>query len=254
MDKNEVKKINNKYELYYWPTIQGRGEAIRLAFEYSRQDYVDVARDYNGAEKSEVIVKILQDKKLERPPFAPPFLCDGEIIIAQTAAILQYLGPKLGLVSDEFADQIFAHQIQLTICDFLSEIHDTHHPVASELYYEDQAEEAKRKAPFFLKFRVPKYLHYFETILFNNKGRSGWLIGNTLSYPDLSLFQLVEGLKYAFPKNFALFTKDFPLLIKLHEKVRQEPKISVYLKSNRRIDFNEMGVFRYYPELDEKLA
>ena len=255
MDKTEAKKIkNNKYRLYYWPTIQGRGEPIRLAFEHAGVDYIDVARAYIGEESPEEMVSILADNDLERPPFAPPFIRDGEIIIAQTAAILQYLGPKIDIVSDKLADQVFAHQIQLTICDFLSEIHDTHHPIASELYYEDQVVEAKRKAPLFLKFRIPKYLHYFETILSNNTCRSGWLIGNSLSYPDLSLFQLVEGLKYSFPKNFTLFIKEYPFLIELHDKVRQQPRILAYLKSNRRIDFNEMGVFRYYPELDYKFT
>ena len=137
MDKTEAKKIkNNKYRLYYWPTIQGRGEPIRLAFEHAGVDYIDVARAYIGEESPEEMVSILADNELERPPFAPPFLRDGEIIIAQTAAILQYLGPKIDIVSDKLADQVFAHQIQLTICDFLSEIHDTHHPIASELYYE----------------------------------------------------------------------------------------------------------------------
>ena len=240
------------YKLYYWPMIQGRGEVIRLSFEEAGVEYIDVARNNQGQEDNQnAIIDILQNTNLMSPPFAPPFLIDGDIIIAQAAAILQYLAPKIGLIGESQEEQIFAHQIQLTVSDFLTEVHDTHHPIASELFYEDQIEESKRRSANFIKIRIPKYLNYFEKIISNNKSNSGWLIGNSLTYPDLSLFQIIEGLHYAFPKAFANIAGNYTNTITLRDAVAARPNIASYLKSNRRIEFNTMGVFRYYPELDK---
>ena len=232
--------------------IQGRGEVIRLSFEEAGVEYIDVARNNQGQEDNQnAIIDILQNTNLMSPPFAPPFLIDGDIIIAQAAAILQYLAPKIGLIGESQEEQIFAHQIQLTVSDFLTEVHDTHHPIASELFYEDQIEESKRRSANFIKIRIPKYLNYFEKIISNNKSNSGWLIGNSLTYPDLSLFQIIEGLHYAFPKAFANIAGSYTNTITLRDAVAARPNIASYLKSNRRIEFNTMGVFRYYPELDK---
>ena len=232
--------------------IQGRGEVIRLSFEEAGVEYIDVARNNQGQEDNQnAIIDILQNTNLMSPPFAPPFLIDGDIIIAQAAAILQYLAPKIGLIGESQEEQIFAHQIQLTVSDFLTEVHDTHHPIASELFYEDQIEESKRRSANFIKIRIPKYLNYFEKIISNNKSNSGWLIGNSLTYPDLSLFQIIEGLHYAFPKAFANIAGNYTNTITLRDAVAARPNIASYLKSNRRIEFNTMGVFRYYPELDK---
>ena len=240
------------YKLYYWPMIQGRGEVIRLSFEEAGVEYIDVARNNQGQEDNQnAIIDILQNNNLMSPPFAPPFLIDGDIMIAQAAAILQYLAPKIGLIGESQEEQIFAHQIQLTVSDFLTEVHDTHHPIASELFYEDQIEESKRRSANFIKIRIPKYLNYFEKIISNNKSNSGWLIGNSLTYPDLSLFQIIEGLHYAFPKAFANIAGNYTNTITLRDAVAARPNIASYLKSNRRIEFNTMGVFRYYPELDK---
>ena len=240
------------YKLYYWPMIQGRGEVIRLSFEEAGVEYIDVARNNQGQEDNQnAIIDILQNTNLTSPPFAPPFLIDGDIMIAQAAAILQYLAPKIGLIGESHEEQIFAHQIQLTVSDFLTEVHDTHHPIASELFYEDQIEESKRRSANFIKIRIPKYLNYFEKIISNNKSNSGWLIGNSLTYPDLSLFQIIEGLHYAFPKAFANIAGNYTNTITLRDAVAARPNIASYLKSNRRIEFNTMGVFRYYPELDK---
>ncbi len=241
-----------RYKLYYWPTIQGRGEVIRLAFEESGEAYIDVAR--NKPEKKNdhpELIDMLQNGSVNTPPFAPPFLVDGNLIISQAAAILQYLAPKIGLISDDTATQIFAHQIQLTISDLISEAHDTHHPISSALFYEDQIEESKRRAVYFTKLRIPKYLTYFEKILTKNHGNSEWLIGDKLTYPDLSLFQIVEGLKYAFPKVFSKLSDDYVKVMTLRDAVSVRPNIAAYLASTRRIEFNTMGVFRFYPELDE---
>ena len=242
------------YEFYYWPMIQGRGEVVRLALEEAGTDYVDVAREPGeGDDNRAAILKILQDTTNEHPPFAPPFLVDTDnnnLMIAQAANILLYLAPRIGMISDSEADQIFAHQIQLTVTDLLMEVHDTHHAVASALYYEDKKEESKKRSENFIELRIPKHLAYFETILANNPSKSGWLIGDSLTYPDLSIFQMVEGLSYAFPKAFDKVSGTYQHVMALRDAVAARPNTAAYLASDRRIEFNTMGVFRYYPELD----
>lgn len=240
------------YQLHYWPTIQGRGEFVRLALEAAGAPYVDVAREEGGMPAMQ---RYLTAPDVPRPPFAPPFLVDGKIVVAQTAAILQYLGPRLGLVGKSEADALWTHQLQLTLADFVAEVHDTHHPIATSLYYEDQREEAKRRAAEFRKARVPKFLGYFEAVLQRNPrnakaGAMPHLVGARLSYADLSLFQVVEGLKYAFPKATARVLKRMPMVAALHAGVAAHRRLRHYLASERRIAFNEEGIFRRYPELD----
>jgi len=233
--------------------IQGRGEVVRLALEESGADYVDVARLPTEQEDNRAaILEILQDSSQTHPPFAPPFLVDGDVTVAQAANILNYLAPKIDLAPASEADQIFAHQIQLTVTDFLMEVHDTHHPIASMLYYEDQVEESKQRAANFTQHRIAKHLGYYEGIIANNPTNSGWLIGDALSYPDLSLFQIVEGLRFAFPKAFAKLEGNYPQMTALHDAVAARPNTAAYLASERRIPFNTMGVFRHYPELDSE--
>jgi len=234
-----------RYQLYYWPTIQGRGEFVRLALEAGGADYIDIARAEGGMER---MMHLMQGEDVARPPFAPPFLKAGDLLIGQTAAILRHLGPPLGLAPQDEAGRIWADQLQLTISDFLVEAHDTHHPIAAGLYYEDQKPEAARRAADFLKARAPKHLGWFERILERNG--SGWLIGHTPNYPDLSLFQMVEGLRYAFPKAMARLEQDVPRVVKLRDAVAGLPRIEAYLASPRRIPFNQQGIFRRYPELD----
>ena len=243
-----------RYELYYWPTIQGRGEFVRLALEEAEADYADVARGRRGEER---MFELLDGRRIQRPPFAPPFLKAGSLLIGQTANILFYLGARHGLAPRTEAGRLWANQLQLTIADLVQEVHDTHHPIASGLYYEDQRKEARRRAADFLKTRAPKYLGWFERVLERNgpgaKGRRGaHLIGATLSYPDLSLFQVVEGLRYAFPRAMRRIEADVPRVVALHDRVAESPRIAAYLKSKRRIPFNEEGIFRHYPELDER--
>ena len=243
------------YELHYWPTIQGRGEFIRLALEASGATYVDVARGAKAQGQGlPAMLHYLQDETVLRPPFACPFLVDGRKVIGQAAAILLYLGPRLGLVGKSEADQLWTHQIQLTIADAVDEVHDTHHPVGSSLYYEDQKPEAKRRARDVLDNRLPKFLSWFEAILQRNARNAGrlsqHLVGAKLSYADLSLFQLVEGLRYAFPKGGARALKKAPRVLALHEGVRRQRRVAAYLASERRVPFNELGIFRRYPELD----
>ena len=245
----EAKESTMRYELYYWPGIQGRGEFVRLALEAAAADYIDVAR-LSGRGKGVDAMLGLMDES-DREPFAPPFLRAGKLIIAQTANILQYLGPRLGLVPDSEPARLWAHQLQLTVTDFVSEIHDTHHPISSSLYYEDQRREARARTGYFLSERLPKYLGYFERVIDHNANGRGHILGRSLSYVDLSMFQLLTGLRYAFPESMSRRKRNYPKLTALHDKVIANANVSAYLDSERRIAFNEDGVFRCYPELEK---
>jgi glutathione S-transferase len=236
-----------RYELYYWDGIQGRGEFVRLALEEAGADYVDVAREAGG---EGAMLRLLGGEEVERPPFAPPFLRAGELLICQTANILLYLGARHGLAPDDEAGRLWTHQLQLTIADLVDEVHDTHHPIASSLYYEDQRREARARAADFLKSRAPKYLGHFERVLERNQAGHRHLVGAALTYPDLSLFQIVAGLRYAFPRAMARLEPKHPRVVALHGRVAARPRIAAYLASDRRIAFNEHGIFRHYPELD----
>ncbi len=236
-----------RYELYYWPEIQGRGEFVRLALEEAGADYVDVAR-HEGKGGVAALMKFIDDKNSARPPFAPPYLKAGKQVIGQTANILFYLGSRLNLAPRDEAGSLWVHQLQLTITDFMVEIHDTHHPISSGLYYEDQKPAAKRRTEEFWRHRVAKHLGYFERVLDNNGGQ--YLVGRRLSYIDLSVFQIIAGLRYAFPKRMKRYEKKVPGLLALHDRVAQRPRIKAYLASERRIPFNEWGIFRHYKELD----
>ena len=233
-----------KYSLYYWPDIQGRGEYIRLALEDAGADYDDVARSGNGM--SAMMRMMKADSGM--PPFAPPFLKAGKLLIGQTANILLYLGARHGLAPKTEAGKLWVHQLQLTIADLVLESHDTHHPLGPSLYYEDQRAPAKKRTDEFWKERVPKYLGYFEGLL---KGHGGaYLTGRRITYVDLSMFQVVEGLRYAFPKRMKAFEPEIPGLVELRDRVAARPNIKAYLSSDRRIAFNEDGIFRHYKELD----
>ncbi len=234
-----------RYQLFYWPSIQGRGEFVRLALEDAGAAYDDVARGAGGMARMMAMMNGEGDK---RPPFAPPFLKAGKLVIAQVANILFYLGPRLKLSPRDQAGRLWLHQLQLTVTDFVKEVHDSHHPIASGLYYEDQKPQAKQYAGHFLKDRVPKYLGYFENVL--NKSGGAYMLGRKCTYIDLSMFQLLEGLRYAFPKSMVRAERKVPGLVALHARVAKRPGIKAYLASPRRIAFNEDGLFRRYPELD----
>ena len=234
-----------RYELYYWPGIQGRGEYVRLALEDAGADYADVARGGRGVA---AMMKKMEARK-GTPPFAPPFLKAGKLVIGQTANILLYLGSRHALAPKAEAGKLWVHQLQLIVADFVLEVHDTHHPLGPSLYYEDQRAPAKKRTEEFWKERVPKYLGYFEGLLKNNGGL--YLSGRRATYADLSLFQIVEGLRYAFPNRMKAFERRIPGLVDLHDRVANRPNIKAYLASDRRIAFNEDGIFRHYKELDK---
>jgi glutathione S-transferase len=239
------------YELHYWPTIQGRGEFVRLALEAAGAPYVDVARGDAAAGRGLAAMQAaMADPHNPNPPFAPPFLKDGSFVVGQTAAILQYLAPTLKLVGRSEQSRVWTHQIQLTVADAVTEAHDTHHPVDTGLFYEDQKPEALRRARAFCAHRMPKYLGWFETILQRNPAGQRHLVGGKLSYADLSLFQLLEGLRYAFPQASGHALAATPGIVQLAARVAGLPRVAAYLRSERRIAFNEQGIFRHYPELD----
>ncbi len=239
------------YALYYWPTIQGRGEFVRLALEEAGANYVDVAR---RSEKSGMgipeMLRLMESEAQGRLPFAPPFLKCGEVIVGQTASILLFLGPRLGLVPEDEAGRLWAHQLQLTVADLITEVHDTHHPIACGLYYKDQKTEALRRAADFTGARMPKFLDYFERVMQCNPDGDQYLVGAGLSYVDLSMFQVIEGLRYAFPRAMKKAEGEYPLLLDLHDRVARRPRIKRYLASARRLPFNRQGIFRHYKELD----
>ena len=227
-----------KYRLYYWPEIQGRGEFVRLALEDAGAPYVDVLRHSSGPSSF----------PKRQAPFAMPYLVAGKNVISQTPNILLYLGPRLRLAPTSEAGRLWVHQLQLTIADWLDEVHDTHHPIDSRLYYEEQKREAKRRAAHFNSARLPQFLGYFEQVL--RRERGGYLLGRRCSYADLSLFQMVAGLRYAFPKAFGRLEKRHPRIIDVHDRVAARSRLAAYLVSERRIPFNRQDIFRHYPELD----
>ena len=232
-----------RYQLYYWPGIQGRGEYVRLALEDAGIAYDDVARGSGGVS---AMTRMMEQGGT--PPFAPPFLKAGKLVIGQTANILLYLGARHGLAPKAEAGRLWVHQLQLTIADLVLEIHDTHHPLGPSLYYEDQRAPAKKRSEEFWKERVPKYLGYFESLVSDSGGT--FTTGRRATYVDLSLFQIVEGLRYAFPKRMKAFEREIPGLVELRDRVAARPNLKTYLASDRRIAFNEDGIFRRYKVLD----
>jgi glutathione S-transferase len=234
------------YQLHYWPTIQGRGEFVRLALEEAGAAYVDVARE-DGGERA--LMADISDPALDHPPFAPPYLVDGDLVIGQTANILLHLGLRHGLAPRDEAGRLWVNQLQLTIADLVAEAHDVHHPVGMGLYYEDQKPEAARRAEEFRNHRMNKYLGWFETVL-TRAPEGGWLTGAALTYADLSLFQAVEGLRYAFPHAMKRLEPKLGRVLEVRDRVAERPNIQAYLASDRRIAFSTEGIFRRYPELD----
>lgn len=234
------------YDLYYWPEIQGRGEFVRLVLEAAGADYRDMARlDVPGG-GTDGMMSLMEKGYRGARPFAPPFLIDGDILLSQTEVIAAHIGEKHGLAPAGSAARAFARSVAATTADVVAEAHDVHHPVGVSLYYEDQKPEALRRATEFRAQRIPKFLGWYESLI----GGPGFLFGATLSYADLGLFQLVEGLRYAFPRRMAALAADYPKVMRLASEVSAAPRVAAYLASERRLPFSEDGIFRHYPELD----
>jgi len=233
------------YRLYYWAGIQGRGEFVRLALEEAGTKYMDMARTENGEDE---MIQLMQSAEVARPSFAPPFLQAGAALIGQTANILQFLGREHGLAPQGESGRLWTHQLQLTMSDLVDEAHDVHHPISGNLYYEEQKPEALKRAVHFREERLLKYLGYFDRV--QDKAGGKWIAGRKLTYADLSLFQIVEGLRFAFPRAMKRLERKFAALAGLHDRVANRPRIAAYLTSNRRLPFTNADLFRHYPELD----
>jgi len=234
------------YDLWYWPGIPGRGEFVRLALEAGGIAYRDRAMEKGDEDAGAKALMADMGGDRNDPPLAPPYLVADGITIAQTANILLFLGETHGLAPSDHAGRLWVNQLQLTIADLVAEAHDVHHPIDVAAYYEDQKDEAKRRARAFRKDRIPKFLGYFERAI----DRHGpWLAGARWSYADLSLFQLVEGLRFAFPRRIGHVAGDYPKVFMLADKVAALPELAGYLPSDRRQAFGN-GIFRHYPELD----
>ena len=241
-----------RYELYYWPGIQGRGEFVRLALEDADAEYIDIAlRPEADGGGVPAIVRVLEGQDVEHPPFAPPFLKAGRQWIGQTANILLFLGGGLGLAPKDAQGRLWTHQLQLTLADFVTEIHDTHHPLGPTLYYAQQRSAASRRTKEFLAQRLPKFLGYFERVVQRNPAGGIGLVGREITYADLSLAQVVAGLRYAFPVAADAALPGYPRVCALHDAVFARPGIARYVASGRRTAFNDDGIFRHYPELDQ---
>jgi glutathione S-transferase len=239
------------YKLYYWPGIQGRGEYVRLALEQAGARYLDLALvpEQQGGGAT-AIEQLLTGTRIAHPPFAVPCLAAGRQLIGQTANILLFLGSRHGLAPAAASGRLWVHQLQLTISDFIVEIHDTHHPLGGALYYQQQKAAAKRRSREFLRHRMPKFLDYFERVLARNAARGPWLVGARLTYVDLSMAQVIAGLRYAFPKATARALRSRPRLCALQQAAFARPRIRRYLASGRRVAFNNDDIYRHYPELD----
>lgn len=242
----------DRYELYYWPFIPGRGEYVRLVFEAAGVPYDDVARRPESEGGGVPALKrFLAGSEAGALPFAPPFLRHGKVVVAQTAVVCDYVAARHGLAPADPGERAAALQYALTVADLVAEAHDTHHPIAVGAYYHEQKAEARKRSVAFVSQRLPKFLAYFERVLQRNEaGRGRHLLGDTLTHPDLALFQTLEGLAFAFPRSFAHVTADTPRVLALREAVRSHERLAAYLRSERRMPFNEHGIFRHYPELD----
>lgn len=255
-------RVQPLYELLYHPGIPGRGEFIRLVLEAAGVPYKDLANDsIEGAYSVQAIIdpSSTGDDDGNPPPFAPPALripSEGKrgtaLVIYQTPSILAYLGDRLGLAGADQAERAWVLSHTLTALDCNNEVHDTHHPIAVSEYYEAQMDEALKKAKVFREHRIPKFLGYFERLLMGNKEHGGgrYLVGCKLSFADTTVWQVLSGLEFAFPREIEARKQEYPTLFeKFYPSIREEKGIKEYLASNRRLPFG-MGVYRHYPELD----
>ncbi|AKQ63345.1 Glutathione S-transferase [Myxococcus hansupus] len=240
-----------KFELFYWPGIPGRGEFVRLVLEEAGADWVDVGLLPEGkGGGAKAVMQLLGKGPV--PAYAPPVLKVGDVVISQASNICSYLGERFGLVPQDEASRLHARQFQLTVADVVAEAHDTHHPVAVMKYFEDQKDAAKQRAEDFRATRIPKYLGYFESVLkANPHGGGTFLLGKDFSYPELALYQLVNGLRYAFPNAMRRIAPQVPGVMALRQRISERPRIAAYARSPRAQPFNEQGIFRHYPELDD---
>lgn len=238
------------YELFYWPFLQGRGELVRVFFEDAGIDYVDVARQpKTEGGGTEAVLKLVREGQGKIVPYASPIVrIEGEHLVWQSSNILQVVAEREGLLPEGLIARSHLQGLQLTAADLIHEAHDTHHPIATSLTYEEQAEAAAEAAQAFIDQRIPNFLWMFEETLLRSGG--DYLLGEDATYADTTLFQAIAGLTYAFPKAMAHYGDQFAHVMAHAEKVKQRPMLAAYLASDRRLPFNEQGIFRHYDALD----
>lgn len=242
-----------EFTLYYWAGLPGRGEFVRLALEFAGADYWDICRDPNNQEDPfQSILRKLESPDVFPPVFAPPILEHNGKFIAQTANVLDYLANIFPIGGGDSESKRASLQVQLTIADFLTEIHNTHHPISASLYFEDQVEEAKKASKVFLNDRIWKWMKFWNSMVNSSKG--DFLLGKEILYVDLSFFQVLGGLIYAFPLFMSGLEKEFPKLFRHFERISMNSKLKSYLESDRRLFYNRTGLFRHYPELDQDFS
>jgi glutathione S-transferase len=121
---------------------------------------------------------------------------------------------------------------------------------AQDKWFHEQKDEALARAAVFRRDRMPKFLGWFERILQANPAGADHLVGVSVTYADLSLFQLIEGLLFAFPLATERELAKLPRVTALHKAMAERSRLKAYLASERRVPFKETGIFRRYPELD----
>ncbi|EMD83062.1 glutathione S-transferase [Pacificimonas flava] len=228
------------YDLWYWAGLPGRGEFVRIALEAGGIPYRERGRE-EGTDVAEQL-----ERYDSTPPYAPPWLDTGELVLAQTANILLYLGDRHGLAPKDAKGKLWVNQLQLTIMDMVAEAHDTHHPIADGAYYEEQKEAAKQAAEQFRGERMPKFFRHFAKTL---NGERKFFAGEAWSYADTSFYVLMSGLEFAFPQRMATLRPEYRSLFEHRDRVGELPELQDYLASDRCLPF-ENGLFRHYEELD----
>ena len=239
------------YEFFYWPEIQGRGEFVRLALEDAGAAYIDVARGLESDGRGiPAMLAVMRGEGTSHIPFAPPFLRDGDVIVSHTAAILLYLGRRIGLAPTGEDGRLWTHQIQLTITDIVKEVYNSHHPIDEDKWFHEQKDEATARAAVFRGDRMPKFLAWFERILEANPAGADHLVGSFVTYADLSLFQLVEGLRFAFPLASERELAKLPHVMALHKAVAERATPEGLSGERTARTVRGTGIFRRYSELD----
>ena len=195
-DRLQLRPITSTGSLgLQWDGVPGRAECIRLLFEYTGTPYEELK------DNSTLMTRIVDPEIVGIPPnLWPPVLeLPNGKWLGQTGVIMNYLSPKLGLAGyakddtdlDE-DEKVFlsakTSQLVFTALDLLVEVsavdsrrpvhglcimscsqaHNVHHPVSTNLYYEDQKAEALRAAEQFRASRLPKYMQHFQSVLETN--------------------------------------------------------------------------------------
>ena len=197
------------------------------------------------------MLALLHGEGTSHIPFAPPFLRDGGVIVSHAAAILLYPGRADRTRANRRRTGAYGRTRYRAITDIVAEVYNSHHPIDADKWFHEQKDAAIARAAVFRRDRMPKYsFGWFERLLAANPAGVDHLVGGFVTYADLSLFQLVEGLRFAFPLASERTLARLPRVTALHKAMAERPRLKAYLASERRVPFKETGIFRRYPELD----